>query len=219
MTTERERRELAEGLERMGIALDGDVQRRLLHFLDLMRKWNRVYNLTSRKEQENMVARHLLDSLALLPHLRGERVIDVGSGAGLPSIPLALACPGRRFVSLDSVAKKGRFRTQAAIELGLANLEVVTARVEHYDGGPGFDSVVSRAFASLADMVTLCAHLPREGGRFLAMKGNYPEQELADLPPPFEAELVVPLEVPYLNARRHLVVVASSASSASTATE
>ncbi len=202
-----EKRQLAEGLAQMGLSLDEAIQDRLLHFLNLMRKWNRVYNLTSRKDMDNMVARHLLDSLALVPYLNGSRLIDVGSGAGLPAIPLALACPEKQFVSLDCVTKKGRFRTQAMIELGLKNMEVVTSRVEAYQPEVGFDSVVSRAFATVSDMLAVSGHLVADDGVFLAMKGVYPEEELADIPAQFRVEVVHELQVPYLSAARHLAVV------------
>ncbi len=202
-----EKRQLAEGLAQMGLSLDEAIQDRLLHFLNLMRKWNRVYNLTSRKDMDNMVARHLLDSLALVPHLKGSRLVDVGSGAGLPAIPLALACPEKQFVSLDCVTKKGRFRTQAMIELGLKNMEVVTSRVEAYQPEVGFDSVVSRAFATISDMLAVSGHLVADDGVFLAMKGVYPEEELADIPAQFRVEVVHELQVPYLSAARHLAVV------------
>ena len=202
-----EKRQLAEGLAQMGLSLDEATQDRLLHFLNLMRKWNRVYNLTSRKDMDNMVARHLLDSLALVPHLKGSRLVDVGSGAGLPAIPLALACPEKQFVSLDCVTKKGRFRTQAMIELGLKNMEVVTSRVEAYQPEVGFDSVVSRAFATISDMLAVSGHLVADDGVFLAMKGVYPEEELADIPAQFRVEVVHELQVPYLSAARHLAVV------------
>ncbi len=202
-----EKRQLAEGLAQMGLSLDEAIQDRLLHFLNLMRKWNRVYNLTSRKDMDNMVARHLLDSLALVPHLKGSRLVDVGSGAGLPAIPLALACPEKQFVSLDCVTKKGRFRTQAMIELGLKNMEVVTSRVEAYQPEVGFDSVVSRAFATVSDMLAVSGHLVADDGVFLAMKGVYPEEELADIPAQFRVEVVHELQVPYLSAARHLAVV------------
>ncbi|HGX91915.1 MAG TPA: 16S rRNA (guanine(527)-N(7))-methyltransferase RsmG [Candidatus Tenderia sp.] len=202
-----EKRQLAEGLAQMGLSLDEATQDRLLHFLNLMRKWNRVYNLTSRKDMDNMVARHLLDSLALVPYLNGSRLVDVGSGAGLPAIPLALACPEKQFVSLDCVTKKGRFRTQAMIELGLKNMEVVTSRVEAYQPEVGFDSVVSRAFATISDMLAVSGHLVADDGVFLAMKGVYPEEELADIPAQFRVEVVHELQVPYLSAARHLAVV------------
>ena len=202
-----ERAQLAEGLARMGLDVDEAIQAKLLQFLQLMRKWNRVYNLTSRRDMDNMVARHLLDSLALLPYLNGSRLIDVGSGAGLPSIPLALVCPDRQFVSLDCVAKKGCFRTQAAIELGLDNLQVVTSRVEDYRPEARFDSVISRAFATVADMLSVSGHLLAPAGKCLAMKGVYPEAELACLPEPYRVEVVHELHVPYLNAERHLVIV------------
>ena len=203
-----EKEQLVDGLAKLGLSLDEETHDKLLHFLDLMRKWNKVYNLTSRKDMDKMVARHLLDSLAVLPYLNGSRIIDVGTGAGLPSIPLALVCPEKEFVSLDCVEKKGRFRTQASIELGLENMEVVTFRVEEYRPEVGFDSVVSRAFATINDMLEASGHLAATDGKFLAMKGVYPATELAEIPDSYQVEVVHELKVPYLNAERHLVVVA-----------
>jgi len=202
-----ERQQLVDGLAKMDLSLEEAIQDKLIHFLELMRKWNKVYNLTSRKDMDHMVARHLLDSLAVLPYLNGSRIIDVGTGAGLPSIPLALLCPEKNFVSLDCVTKKGRFRTQAAIELGLTNMEVVTSRVEDYRPEVGFDSVISRAFATIEDMLSGSGHLAASDGTFLAMKGVYPESELSGIPSEYELEIVHSLHVPNLGAERHLAII------------
>ncbi len=202
-----ERQQLGEGLAKMDLSLDDVIQDKLIHFLDLVRKWNKVYNLTSRKDMDRMVARHLFDSLAILPHLKGSRIIDVGTGAGLPSIPLALLCPDKCFVSLDCVAKKGAFRTQAGIELGLTNMDVVTARVEEYRPEVGFDSVISRAFSTIEDMLIIAGHLASSDGKFLAMKGVYPDAELSAIPAAYECEAVHELHVPHLGAERHLAII------------
>lgn len=154
-----------------------------------------------------MVVRHLLDSLSVLPYISGERVIDVGSGAGLPGIPLALARPECQFVLLDSNANKGRFRTQAMIELGLKNVTVLTERVERYSPECGFDSVVSRAFASIDDMLNVTGHLVSDNGQFLAMKGVHPDAELAALSSNYRLLSVHNLDVPLLGAERHLAVI------------
>ena len=153
-----------------------------------------------------MVTRHLLDSLAIEAHLRGARVLDVGTGPGLPGIPLAVARPDLGFTLLDANAKKTRFVVQAVGELVLKNVEVVQTRVENYRPSRTFDTVVSRAFASIADMLAHSRHLCAPGGRFLAMKGAYPEEELKALPAGCDIE-VVPLAVPGLDAARHVVIV------------
>ncbi len=198
---------LIKGLAQLGVVLADAAQQQLLDYIALLQKWNKVHNLISRKESDNLVVRHLLDSLVALPYINGSRVVDVGSGAGLPGIPLAIACPQCRFTLLDCNSKKARFRNQAAIELGLKNVTVVDARAEKFYPEQGFDSVISRAFATIADMLAVAGHLAAPGGQFLAMKGVYPEQELAELPGGYQLEAVHPLGVPLLGAERHLVVV------------
>ena len=179
----------------------------LLAFLHLLEKWNAAYNLTAVREPEKMVTHHLLDSLAVIPHLRGPRIIDVGAGAGIPGIPLALACPELEFVLLDSNAKKTRFITQAIHELGLANIGVERARAEDHRPAQLFDTVISRAFASLAEMLDMTQHLGAPHGVFVAMKGNYPHDELTAIPPSFRVDGVEPVLVPELNAQRHVVLI------------
>lgn len=205
------RQTLREGAARMGIALTREQEDALLHYLALLLKWNKVYNLISRRASDNLVALHLLDSLSVLPYISGPRVVDVGSGAGLPGMPLAIMLPDCHFTLLDSNGKKGGFRTQAAIELGLKNVTVVSARAEEFHPEPGFEQVISRAFATIADMLAVAGHLAAPGGRFLAMKGLYPHDELAELaemPPEYRLEAVHTLEVPALGAERHLAIVA-----------
>ena len=199
---------LIKGLAQLGLELPESARQQLLDYLALLQKWNKVYNLISRKESDNLVARHLLDSLSVLPYINGSRVVDVGSGAGLPGLPLAIACPQCHFTLLDCNSKKARFRSQAVIELGLKNVTVVDARAEEYRPEQGFDSVISRAFATIADMLAVAGHLAAPGGRFLAMKGVYPEQELAELPADYRLEVVHSLDVPFLGAERHLAIVA-----------
>jgi len=198
---------LTRGLAQLGLVLEDAAQQQLLDYLALLQKWNKVYNLISRKESDKLVARHLLDSLSVLPYINGFRVIDVGSGAGLPGIPLAIACPQCHFTLLDCNSKKARFRSQAVIELGLKNVTVVDARAEEYRPESGFDSVISRAFATLADMLAVAGHLAAPGGQFLAMKGICPEQELAELPADYRREEIHSLEVPFLGAERHLAIL------------
>lgn len=187
--------------------LAADDRQRLLTFVHLLVKWNAAYNLTAVRDPQEMIARHLLDSLVLLPYLHGARVLDIGTGPGLPGIPLALARPDIAFTLLDANAKKTRFVTQAVGELGLKNVEVVQARVENYRPEQKFDTLVARAFSSIAELLKSAQHLCAPGGRFLAMKGVYPEEELAAIPAEFAVSEVLALKVPGLDAARHLVVV------------
>lgn len=203
---------LSQGLARLGLALDHDTQAKLLDYLALLAKWNRVYNLTANKTREQMVVYHLLDSLAVVPWLRGPNVIDVGTGAGLPGIPLALACPGLSFVLLDAQQKRTRFVRQVTIELALPNVDVVQARAADYRPPVRFATVISRAFASTADFVREVGHLCAPGGRILAMKGRYPDAELKDIPEPYRVVAVTELTIPGLDAERHLVQIASGRS-------
>lgn len=198
---------LQQGLDALALHLDGAQRQQLLHYLELLWRWNRHFNLTAVREREAMVARHLLDSLSLRPLLPPGAALDVGSGAGLPGIPLAIAAPERRFLLLDSNGKKTRFMFQATRELGLDNCEVARARVESWNGAGPFDAVLSRAFASLADMVDTCAHLLAPQGVMLAMKGRPAEEELAAARARAEIVSVTPLAVPGLEAERCVVTL------------
>ena len=205
---------LAQGLEALGIECPLEVRGRLLDYVRLLAKWNRVYNLTAVREPLEMVQRHLLDSLAVLPHLRAlpakKRVLDVGTGGGLPGIPLALMSPQVDFVLLDSNSKKTRFVQQAVVELGLQNVEVVHARVEDFHPEQSFDVVISRAFSSLREMVEKAGAYCGSKGVLLAMKGAYPQQELAELPAGFMLRDSRRLQVPGLDEERHLIFLAPS---------
>ena len=198
---------LHAGLQALGLELPPAAQEKLIAYIELLAKWNQAYNLTAVRDPGQMIARHLLDSLAILPFVRGPRVLDIGSGAGLPGIPLALARPDLQFVLLDSNAKKTRFLVQAVAELGLKNVEVVQDRVEKYQPAAKFDTLIARAFAGIADMLSVSASLCAPGGRWLAMKGVYPQQELAAIPSVYQAECRR-LQVPGLDAERHVVIIA-----------
>jgi len=197
---------LQDGLS--ALALPGVVAPALLHYLERLERWNKVYNLTAVRQLPDMVGRHIMDSLAIQTWLYGDTVLDVGSGAGLPGIPLALLNPERQFCLLDSNSKKTRFMTQTAIELKLANVAVVTARIEHFQPPQHFDTVLSRAFASLADFIALAGPFCATGGRLLALKGTYPAAELNALPGAYRLIEVHKLIIPGLDAERHLVHVA-----------
>ena len=198
---------LQQGLREMGLDLTAPVRKKLLNFLELLEKWNRAYNLTAVRDPEQMVPRHLLDSLTVLPYLQGPRVLDIGTGAGLPGIPLALARPDLDFTLLDSKAKKTRFATQALHDLGLKNVAVLQERVEKFHPETKFDTLIARAFASIPDMLAASRHLCATRGRFLVMKGVFPQEELAAVTDGYRAE-VKALRIPGLDAARHLVILA-----------
>jgi 16S rRNA (guanine527-N7)-methyltransferase len=199
---------LERGLAALGLDLPNEARERLLAFAELLIKWNRTYNLTAIRDPQQVVTHHLLDSLAVLPHLAGiMSLADVGSGGGLPGIPLAIARPELAVTSIETVSKKASFQQQARIELGLANFQPLCARVEKIQPAAPFDGVISRAFSELADFVRLTAHLVGPEGRLYAMKGVYPEAELAALPAAWTVERSVHLQVPELDAERHLIVL------------
>jgi len=194
-----------------GAPQDRIARNKLGAFLRLLAKWNRAYNLTAIREPEKMVTHHVLDALSVLPHLparAGLRVLDVGSGPGVPGIPLALARPDWQFVLIDSSQKKTAFLQQAVIELGLANVEVVAERSEDYAPPAPFDVVISRAFADLADFAAAAAQHLAPDGRLYAMKGELPADEIARLPAGYRVVATPALAVPGLDAARHLVIIA-----------
>lgn len=199
--------QLAAGLGALDLRLPDGAAERMLAYLDLLAKWNRVYNLTAIRKESGMVSHHLLDSLAVLPHLGGVATLaDVGSGAGLPGLVLAIARPALAVTSIEANQKKAAFQQQAKIELGLANFAVHCGRVEAVSGQV-FDAVISRAFSELVDFVGLAGGLVRPGGRLLAMKGVYPEAELARLPAGWRLLAAPAVVVPGLDARRHLIIL------------
>ncbi|HAU5068194.1 TPA: 16S rRNA (guanine(527)-N(7))-methyltransferase RsmG, partial [Citrobacter amalonaticus] len=181
-----------------GISLTDHQKNQLIAYVEMLHKWNKAYNLTSVRDPNEMLVRHILDSIIVAPHLQGERFIDVGTGPGLPGIPLSIVLPQAHFTLLDSLGKRVRFLRQVQHELKLDNITPVQSRVEEFPAEPPFDGVISRAFASLNDMVSWCHHLPGEKGCFYALKGQLPEDEIASLPPVFCVESVVKLQVPNL---------------------
>jgi 16S rRNA (guanine527-N7)-methyltransferase len=196
---------LDHGLAELGIDLPADAQGKLLAFRDLLLKWNKTYNLTALRDPEQAISHHLLDSLAILPHVGEEALLDVGSGGGLPGIPLAIARPDLSVHMVDTVQKKTTFLQQAAIQLGLKNVAVDHARVEALTGQ--YAQISSRAFAELKLFVDLTRHLLAPDGRWLAMKGVRPDDEIAALPADIVVEQIIPLHVPGLDAERHLIIL------------
>jgi 16S rRNA (guanine527-N7)-methyltransferase len=199
--------QLRQGLAALGIDLPEATQQKLLAYLALLLKWNKTFSLTALRDPEKAVSHHLLDSLAILPYVTFDSLLDVGSGGGQPGIPLAIARPELRVTLLDSNSKKTAFLQQAAIELRLVNIAVHCGRVEQYRPPTKFEAVVSRAFSELADFVTLSRELLGPDGRWLAMKGVWPHDEIARLPGDLCVEAVHRLDVPGVEGERHLVVV------------
>jgi 16S rRNA (guanine527-N7)-methyltransferase len=199
--------QLKRGLIEIGLTLEGDIQQSLLDYIALIEKWNRAYNLTAIREPEKMVSHHLLDSLAVAPHLYGKRLLDVGSGAGLPGIPLALARPKMHVTVLDSNHKKAAFLKQAVMELKLRNADVCNERVESWQAQNKFDVIISRAFSDMGEFVRITRHLLAPGGVFAAMKGLHPYEEIEKLPPNCKVRQVLPLAIPGVEGTRHLVMI------------
>ncbi|KZX55936.1 16S rRNA methyltransferase G [Halioglobus sp. HI00S01] len=197
--------QLEEGCRILNVAQQPQHQPQLLAYLELLIKWNKAYNLTAVRDPAQMVTKHLLDSLAIAPHLRGQRLIDVGTGGGLPGVPMAILFPQREFHLLDSNGKKTRFLFQVKTALRLDNMTVHQARVESFAQEAPYDTVLSRAFATIEDMVGGCRHLLGPDGHFLAMKGVYPEEEIAAVADSCRLEAVHELHVPGLDEQRHLV--------------
>ena len=198
--------ELDKGLTTLGLPLNRSQIENLLDFLVHLQRWNRVHNLTAVRDVASMVNYHLLDCLAVVPILSGPNLLDVGTGAGLPGIPIAIACPNLAVTLIDSNGKKTAFLQHATTELGLKNTVVVHARVEQWQGGQ-FDTIVSRAYSDLRKFVLGSMHLLKQDGILLAMKGTLPDQEIADLPAGFRVSAIQPLVIPGIESRRNLVVI------------
>lgn len=200
------KQKLTRLLDQANISLTDQQKQQLVDFVKLLDKWNKAYNLTSVRNPDEMLVKHIMDSLVVSRHLQGQRFIDVGTGPGLPGIPLAIANPDKQFVLLDSLGKRITFIKNAIRELKLTNVTPVLSRVEEYQEQQ-FDGVLSRAFASLSDMVNWCHHLPNTSGCFYALKGQYQQEELAEVNQPVELIDVIKLSVPELIGERHLVVL------------
>lgn len=196
---------LSQALQENALVIDTHAQEKLIHYLNLLQTWNRVFNLTTITEPREMVYLHLIDSLVVQPFLMGEHFLDVGSGAGLPGIPLAILNPDQQWTVLDKNSKKTRFLTQAVAELKLSNVEVVHKRSEEFHPEQGFDSILSRALATIRVFVETTEHLLRPNGSFLAMKGRYPQEELDEVPDRFIVNEVARLDVKGIDIERHIV--------------
>jgi 16S rRNA (guanine527-N7)-methyltransferase len=199
--------DLQELLDQTDLEVTLLQKQQLVQLVELLNKWNKAYNLTSVRDPKQMLVKHIMDSIVVSPYLIGQRFIDVGTGPGLPGLPLAILNPDKQFVLLDSLGKRLRFIRQALLELGLKNVTTVQSRVEEYQPEDKFDAVLSRAFASLHDMLYWCRHLPQEKGYFLALKGQYPTQEIAELDKQFEFIESISLQVPKLEGERCLVKI------------
>ncbi len=199
--------QLAQGVNGLGLKLPQGAEQRLLAYLELLQKWNRVYNLTAVRGAPRMMSQHVLDCLAAAPHVAAATILDVGSGAGLPGIPLALALPNSRVTLLDSSQKKAAFLRQAVMELQIENAEVVCERSEAWKAPAAFEIVISRAFSDLAEFVSLAGRHAAAGGRLVAMKGVHPYEEIAQLPRGWRVLQVIVLTIPGLEAQRHLVAL------------
>lgn len=205
---------LEAGLRDLGLQLPQEATGQLLAYLEQLHKWNKAYNLSGIRNPQDMLDLHLLDSLALAPFIDASPVADVGTGAGLPGIPLAICFPATQFRLIDSNSKKTRFIFQTAALLGLRNVEVIHSRVEDYESEPQVAIVTSRAFASLRDFVLRCDHLLAHRGKFLAMKGLIPDEEIAALPPQYQVAAIHPLSLPGSNHVRHVLDIRRSNASA-----
>jgi 16S rRNA (guanine527-N7)-methyltransferase len=200
---------LRAGLDELNIQLSDEQIEKLLTYVAELHRWNKAYNLTAIRDPEQMLYLHLLDSLAIMPFLEGENFADIGTGPGIPGIPLAIACPDKKFQLIDSNGKKTRFVFQTCLKLGLSNVKEKQTRVEQFEPiSGGYDGVISRAFTSVPDMLDKCDHLVAENGSFYAMKGKVPEDELSNLEKNYKVVACHELDVPGVDAERHLINIA-----------
>jgi 16S rRNA (guanine527-N7)-methyltransferase len=211
MVTPQHAEELTLGARELGVDLSEAQHERLLGYLALLIKWNKAYNLTAVRDPDEMVSRHLLDSLSVVPFIEGERQLDVGSGGGMPGIPLAILFPDMKVTCLDSNGKKTRFLTQVKLELKLDNLEVIHSRAEAFKPQVPFTGIISRAFSSLEDFTQWTRHMGDKETRWLAMKGLHPADELVALPADFHLESAQALAVPGCQGQRHLLILRRTA--------
>lgn len=200
-------KKLQQGLGELALSLTDQQCSQLVSYVELMTKWNKAYNLTSVRDPMDMLTKHILDSLAIAPFIKNKRYIDVGTGPGLPGIPLAIACPEATFTCLDSLGKRVRFMKQVAFELQLTNVEPVQARVEDFHPTELYEGVLSRAFASISDMLHWCHHLIDSSGEFLALKGQYPQDELDVIADDITVVSTHQLDIPFLDGERNLIVL------------
>lgn len=198
---------LKAGLQTLGCSLDESQQQLLLDFVALLDKWNKTYNLTAVRDPAEMISQHILDNLSIRPYLYGDSILDVGTGPGLPGIPLAIVEPEKKFVLLDSNSKKTRFMTQAVAELKLKNIKVVQARIESFTSDQAFTSIVSRAFSSLTDFINGCEHLCQQQTVLLAMKGRHPVDEIAAMPSTWQINAEHELHVPDVEGERRVLEI------------
>jgi 16S rRNA (guanine527-N7)-methyltransferase len=211
MVTPQHAQELTLGARELGVKLSETQHSQLLGYLALLIKWNKAYNLTAVRDPDEMVSRHLLDSLSVVPFIDGERQLDVGSGGGMPGIPLAIMFPDMQVTLLDSNGKKTRFLTQVKLELKLDNLNVIHSRAEAYQPEQPFTGIISRAFSSLEDFTQWTRHMGDSNTRWLAMKGLHPADELVALPADFNLESAQALAVPGCQGQRHLLILRRTA--------
>lgn len=201
------REELQRGIASLSLHCSEEALSTLIAYIDLLKKWNSAYNLLGGNESASLVSRHILDSLSINPYLEGTQIADIGAGAGLPGIPLAILNPDKKFVLIDSNGKKTRFMFQAKIQLGLDNVSVENCRIEHYQSKRQIDMVMCRAFSTLADALTMLQPIFSSDCKLLAMKGQYPEDEIAQLPEGFVLSKSIKLDVPGSESQRHLIEV------------
>ena len=211
MVTPQHAEELTQGARELGVDLSEVQHEKLLGYLSLLIKWNKAYNLTAVRDPDEMVSRHLLDSLSVVPYIQGERQLDVGSGGGMPGIPLAILFPDMQVTCLDSNGKKTRFLTQVKLELKLDNLHVIHSRAEAFHPEQPFTGIISRAFSSLEDFTQWTRHMGDTHTRWLAMKGLHPADELVALPADFRLESAQALAVPGCQGQRHLLILRRTA--------